>query len=303
MWFCAPQKFLGAGGFGFVFECQDGNVVKIPKDCNDSMGARSENEFHERLSKAHGTGEKFVPGYLGVEWHLYEVKRNGLHGKVQCPIIKMEKGTAVKKKNLSIDDLIRLNGDISAAIRFFGRQNLAHRDIKLDNILKINDRYVLADFGMVAPPATPLENVGTPAHKAPEIYARQSSLTDAGDAYEAVDVFALGVTLALSVDQKVDASFKEAVVNFQKATDWISVSKFKFIWSENNLPRFSSDVARYTACPNNFLSCGAKKCTLEQRTKRELGERIIEMLAVEPSSRLLSWKTQEGARVHPQTKK
>ena len=89
----------------------------------------------------------------------------------------------------------RAFSQLSMAVKYIHEQRIVHRDIKIENILRSRDGSVrLADFGVSAfieknVDKIKLENKGTPAYQAPEVYD--------GGVYNPflVDIWALGITL------------------------------------------------------------------------------------------------------------
>ncbi len=52
-------------------------------------------------------------------------------------------------KQISIEDRINIINQLFEALIFLHKNKIAHRDLKIANILNLNDKYVLSDFGLV----------------------------------------------------------------------------------------------------------------------------------------------------------
>ncbi|KAJ9457547.1 putative serine/threonine-protein kinase fhkC [Diplonema papillatum] len=104
-----------------------------------------------------------------------------------------------KRKRLSEGDARLVLQQIAEAVAYLHKEGIAHRDIKLENILLARADDVrsvkLADFGLAKAFETPAgtdllkTTCGTPMYTAPEIIERKGAYT------EAVDIWSLGVVL------------------------------------------------------------------------------------------------------------
>jgi serine/threonine protein kinase len=97
---------------------------------------------------------------------------------------------------LSVDEVVRIVGDVAAGIDALHRSGLVHRDVKPSNVLVDADgRAALTDFGLATGPAytvltRPGQLIGTVDYLAPELIA-------GAPAGNAADIYALGcVTFA-----------------------------------------------------------------------------------------------------------
>jgi serine/threonine protein kinase len=81
---------------------------------------------------------------------------------------------------------------IVEGLKFIHEKGMAHRDIKIDNLL-LTDHYQtlkIGDFGSVAIDLSSKEFVGTHRYMAPEVFQRETEYN-----CQKADVFSLGVTL------------------------------------------------------------------------------------------------------------
>jgi eukaryotic-like serine/threonine-protein kinase len=96
----------------------------------------------------------------------------------------------LSKRQLGVDDALRLSIYVGAALCHVHDRGLLHLDVKPSNIVIVNGRPILCDFGIARWQTGPRPDgvVGTEAYIAPE-ECRLEALTPAAD------VFGLGVTL------------------------------------------------------------------------------------------------------------
>ena len=176
---------LGSGAVGVVYRARsyDGTVVAIkvlrPALAHDELfrarfahELRVAQEIHDRhLVRILDAGESEGQPYLVLEY----VAGGSL-------------GDRLKRERLSLDELLRLVGEVAAGLDALHRSGLVHRDVKPSNILLRPDgSAALTDFGLAKSAAytvltRPGQVVGTLDYLAPELI-RGEAATAASDIY------------------------------------------------------------------------------------------------------------------------
>ncbi|MFM6376501.1 MAG: SUMF1/EgtB/PvdO family nonheme iron enzyme [Microcystis panniformis] len=183
------NKFLGAGGFGGVFHASEmvrNTSVKevaikvIPESSDDKLIelTNSRKLEHPNLIKSYAVGE-FT--FLNTEmlYLVMELAQGSLENHIA-------------KGSFSADEIKNITAQVAQGLNYLHRQNKVHRDLKPGNILKVNQQYKLADFGLIRTlnnksHTQTVHNTGTIIYMPPEAFR--------GDISSAWDLWSLGIML------------------------------------------------------------------------------------------------------------
>ncbi|MCA2715447.1 MAG: serine/threonine-protein kinase, partial [Microcystis sp. M172S2] len=183
------NKFLGAGGFGGVFHASEmvrNTSVKevaikvIPESSDDKLIelTNSRKLEHPNLIKSYAVGE-FT--FLNTEmlYLVMELAQGSLENHIA-------------KGGLSADEIKNITAQVAQGLNYLHGQNKVHRDLKPGNILKVNQQYKLADFGLIRTlnnksHTQTVHNSGTIIYMPPEAFR--------GDISSAWDLWSLGIML------------------------------------------------------------------------------------------------------------
>ena len=183
------NKFLGAGGFGGVFHASEmvrNTSVKevaikvIPESSDDKLIelTNSRKLEHPNLIKSYAVGE-FT--FLNTEmlYLVMELAQGSLENHIA-------------KGSFSADEIKNITAQVAQGLNYLHRQNKVHRDLKPGNILKVNQQYKLADFGLIRTlnnksHTQTVHNSGTIIYMPPEAFR--------GDISSAWDLWSLGIML------------------------------------------------------------------------------------------------------------
>ena len=183
------NKFIGAGGFGGVFHAseivrntsvQEVAIKVIPESSDDKLielqNARKLE--HSNLIKAYSVGEF---RFLNTEmlYLVMELAQGSLENHIQ-------------KGGLSSGEIKNITAQVAQGLNYLHGQNKVHRDLKPGNILRVNQQYKLADFGLIRTlnnksHTQTVHNSGTIIYMPPEAFK--------GDISSAWDLWSLGIML------------------------------------------------------------------------------------------------------------
>ncbi|AVQ72763.1 serine/threonine protein kinase [Microcystis sp. MC19] len=183
------NKFLGAGGFGGVFHASEmvrNTSVKevaikvIPESSDDKLIelTNSRKLEHPNLIKSYAVGE-FTFLKTEMLYLVMELAQGSLENHIA-------------KGSLSADEITNITAQVAQGLNYLHRQNKVHRDLKPGNILKVNQQYKLADFGLIRTlnnksHTQTVHNTGTIIYMPPEAFR--------GDISSAWDLWSLGIML------------------------------------------------------------------------------------------------------------
>ncbi|MCA2890856.1 MAG: SUMF1/EgtB/PvdO family nonheme iron enzyme [Microcystis sp. M045S1] len=183
------NKFLGAGGFGGVFHASEmvrNTSVKevaikvIPESSDDKLIelTNSRKLEHPNLIKSYAVGE-FTFLKTEMLYLVMELAQGSLENHIA-------------KGSLSADEIKNITAQVAQGLNYLHRQNKVHRDLKPGNILKVNQQYKLADFGLIRTlnnksHTQTVHNTGTIIYMPPEAFR--------GDISSAWDLWSLGIML------------------------------------------------------------------------------------------------------------
>ncbi|HKD36835.1 MAG TPA: serine/threonine-protein kinase, partial [Pirellulales bacterium] len=191
----AIRQQLGAGSFGVVLRCSDGDLkrdvaIKLPH----RQGAPSAERVKEFLHEAQSAARLRHPGIVTV---LDTGQTDD--GRVYI-VYEFIRGTTLQSRleqgNYSIEDVVRWVAGSAEALHHAHKNGIVHRDIKPANILLDEESQPhIADFGLAKMDDQFFKNdagriLGTAAYMSPEQAAGQSHW-----ASPQTDIYSLGVML------------------------------------------------------------------------------------------------------------
>lgn len=194
------DKQIGEGGNGVVWSASKENLksekiaIKFVKCASVTKKRRFEREVTTQSSFNH---ESIVP--------IYEHGRSGTTCWFSMPICSSASSLLSDRSAIEICDEY-LN--IVSAVKYIHSEDMAHRDIKSDNILNLDENLVLADFGLITIPLGSedkrITKVGSKLGNFATIAPELRYVEDINADFRPADVYSLGVTLwmLLTRDEK-----------------------------------------------------------------------------------------------------
>jgi energy-coupling factor transporter ATP-binding protein EcfA2 len=186
-----PQKCIGTGGFGKVYECQWNGLPHVLKLPNPGIDISREVMYSHLLSSSAPLGFAELKGVLFINGRLCMILPRYDSDLRTWLVDNVDQLTHVKSAKMLLD--------IAKALDSLHRLGFIHRDIKLENILVRRKRdpniigeeweVVLADFGISIKAEAARTPIGTPSYMAPEIKNPDAPYD------KFVDVWAFGVLM------------------------------------------------------------------------------------------------------------
>lgn len=180
-------KIIGSGAFGEVYECYhvDTKVrYAIKYDKVTEYGIRNFNELYIMSTFRHP--HLMYAVYINCD-------NDSIYTVMPIGISDFSKLCRINKKGTPMDlhNTRHFGWQIATAIAELHSQGIVHADVKLNNVIMVDNKAVLSDFGLSLRKDTRNKfnyNIGTPTHRPPEMWA--------GEFWnESIDVWAFGCAL------------------------------------------------------------------------------------------------------------
>lgn len=194
-------ELIGEGGFGKVYKVQykeDNQIYALKLMNKDLDFIKITNEFN--LLKL--LDSPYIPKYFALEKAYYAgneyimLMMEYIDGNDLSEYI-LDKHE--NKNTFTLSEITRVMRDTLRAVTYLHSHEIAHRDIKPDNIRIAKDRVVLVDYGFacIAKFKSIMEckgRAGTRHYMAPEIVNENVNLKEHPDLWLKADMFSLGQT-------------------------------------------------------------------------------------------------------------
>jgi|GEM_PF-5406365 len=148
-------KLIGQGSSGHVFHCRLGSSDLAIKFIARNVNVR--HTYEQNLKKSRTEYINLVLLDRGADIakyvHYDVVKFNDEQGEFVSPVILMERydGTILDfQPKRTYRDFVRFFDFLIDTVGFLHNRNIAHNDIRANNILIKGDNFVLADFGIAS---------------------------------------------------------------------------------------------------------------------------------------------------------
>ena len=164
------SSILGAGNFGKVYRGYDRSNVKVAiKEI-----PKSKLEEHPYIQEAFiseiDTQKKATASGMP---YFVKLLDNFSDEDYEYVVLEFcEGGTLTdyyKKNKLKIDEILEIIYQIGIGVEYLHRIGITHRDMKLDNVLKMGDNYKIADFGFATEKSVLATCLGTGYYMSPEL--------------------------------------------------------------------------------------------------------------------------------------
>ncbi len=178
---------LGAGSFGDVYRAYDPLLQRdVALKLRRREAVDSDNELY--INEARRMAQVHHPSVLAIHGAGINDGRVGLwadliNGETLQDLLQTE-------GNFDRSTLLTLLAQLNDALRHVHEVGLVHGDVKLDNVMRRDGRFVLMDFGAAEHDGT-RPRFGSPAYMAPELFEDDGKLTPKADLYS-LGILALG---------------------------------------------------------------------------------------------------------------
>ena len=219
------DSLIGKGSYGDVYKIyktQNGKrieaaakYISIPRDENErnsiySTGAAIDEDSFKSICDSRAdtmskeiklmTALKGHDNIVGYEANLISEKKDEIGWDI---IIRMELLTPLErylaKNEFTVKDAVRLSVDICKAIDACNKNNIIHRDVKIENIfVDANGNFKLGDFGVSRTSSgktTKGTVAGTESYMSPEMLKKEQYNSS-------IDIYSLGVVLYRLLNKK-----------------------------------------------------------------------------------------------------
>ncbi|MEM7703915.1 MAG: serine/threonine-protein kinase [Pseudomonadota bacterium] len=178
---------LGAGCFGDVYRAYDPLLQRdVALKLRRREAVDSDNELY--INEARRMAQVHHPSVLAIHGAGINDGRVGLwadliNGETLQDLLQTE-------GNFDRSTLMTLLTQLNDALRHVHEVGLVHGDVKLDNVMRRDGRFVLMDFGAAEHDGM-RPRFGSPAYMAPELFDENGKLTPKADLYS-LGILALG---------------------------------------------------------------------------------------------------------------
>lgn len=199
-------KELGEGGFGKVFEAQKANdrnvkmafkLMKIPNAVVEQLG-----EVKPGSPAYHKLAEEFISEAktslnFANKAYVMNAEHYGLEPWpwIAFPLAGSSVQSLIDSGNVTERIWWDLAHDLLSGLMSIHDEGIIHLDIKPDNIMRMDDRYMILDLGLAHTQGYEFKLGGSPGFQAPEVLELSSTRNFNSPVPFEADIYSAGVTL------------------------------------------------------------------------------------------------------------
>ena len=164
------NAILGAGNFGKVYKAYTKQNVKVAIKEIPKSKLEEHPYIQEAFESEIDTQQKATDS--GMPYFVKMIDHFSNEDYEYVVLEFCEGGTLTdyyKKNKLKLDEILEIVYQVGIGVEYLHRIGITHRDMKLDNVLKMGSNYKIADFGFATEKSVLATCLGTGYYMSPEL--------------------------------------------------------------------------------------------------------------------------------------